>query len=329
MAYSAAQLDIARTIIAVGNSVGASRAQIKAALETGIVESNLSNPRGGTGTSSGWRQEISSYGSVGKRRNVAGAARRFYSEAANVRGSSGAIAAAVQRPAAQYRGRYAQVAGQAGALLRAVGAGGGSGNSPMGGFGGSAPTYGVQKGGPTTDLNSALIDALVSGRKNPVTGAIHAAESGAYTTMSQDKLIRQRQNGADAGGLVLSGARGSVHTAAGADRAGVSIKPVVLSFVSKIAGIFGQDLTIGTGTNHSRMTVDGNVSDHWDGHAADIPATGRRLIRLGQAALIAAGMDPSEARKQHGGLYNVGGHQVIFNTHQGGDHTNHLHVSAH
>lgn len=142
---------------------------------------------------------------------------------------------------------------------------------------------------------------------------------------------KQRFGGASGGGSggggVGSGG-GSVRFASGADRAGASTKPAVKQFVRKISGIAGEPLTVGTGTNHSHLTVDGNVSDHWSGHAGDIPATGKKLIQLGQAALIAAGMNPKKARQQKGGLYNVGHHQVIFNTHLGGDHTNHLHVSA-
>jgi hypothetical protein len=122
--------------------------------------------------------------------------------------------------------------------------------------------------------------------------------------------------------------RGRVVVAPGADRAGVHTGAAVLDFAREVSGIAGETLRIGTGTRHSRMTVNGNVSDHWSGNAVDIPARGKSLIRLGQAALIAAGMSPREARKQTGGLYNVGGHQVIFNTHEGGDHTNHLHISA-
>jgi hypothetical protein len=45
--------------------------------------------------------------------------------------------------------------------------------------------------------------------------------------------------------------------------------------------------------------------------------------------LIAAGMPRRKALKQKGGLFNVNGHQIIFNTMEGGDHTNHLHISAH
>lgn len=106
------------------------------------------------------------------------------------------------------------------------------------------------------------------------------------------------------------------------------LKPHLVSFAEKVAGVYGQSLTGDSGATHSKMTVDGNVSDHWAGNATDIPATGRKLISMGRAALIAAGMPRAQAMKQTGGLYNVGGHQVIFNTHLGGDHTNHLHISA-
>lgn len=107
------------------------------------------------------------------------------------------------------------------------------------------------------------------------------------------------------------------------------IKPEVVQYVEKIAGILGTTLVGSDGSGHSRLTVNGNVSEHTTGNATDIPASGAQLIRYGQAALIAAGMPAAEARKQKGGLYNVGNHQIIFNTHIGGDHTNHLHVSTH
>lgn len=114
----------------------------------------------------------------------------------------------------------------------------------------------------------------------------------------------------------------------GADRAGVNTKKTVLRFVAQIAAAYGHPLTIGTGTNHSQYTTSGNVSDHWSGHAADIPATGKTLLRLGRLALIAAGMPKEQAHQATGGLYNVNGHQIIFLTYEGGDHYNHLHVSA-
>jgi hypothetical protein len=105
-----------------------------------------------------------------------------------------------------------------------------------------------------------------------------------------------------------------------------STKPHVVAFVRKISEIYGAPLTIWDNSTHSETTVDGNRSDHADGNAADIPATGASLTRLGQAALIAAGADEAWARKQTGGVYNVGGVNILFNTDQGGNHWNHLHV---
>jgi hypothetical protein len=117
-----------------------------------------------------------------------------------------------------------------------------------------------------------------------------------------------------------------VKVAPGANRPGVPVNRQVVGFVRQVAGIYGKPLTIGTGSNHSRLTVNGNVSDHWDGNGADIPLSGRALVRAGQAALIAAGMPEKKARRQTGGLFNVGGFQVIFATDQGGNHYDHLHV---
>ena len=110
-----------------------------------------------------------------------------------------------------------------------------------------------------------------------------------------------------------------------ADRPGARTKPHVIDFAERISARAGMPVRIGTGTNHSRLTVSGNVSNHWDGDAADVPASGRRLIRLGQAALIEAGADPAWARKQTGGLYNINGAQIIFATDEGGNHHDHLH----
>lgn len=115
----------------------------------------------------------------------------------------------------------------------------------------------------------------------------------------------------------------------GADRHGVSTSPEVLQFVGMIGARAGRRLTIGTGTNHNQFVVGTQrESDHWTGHAADIPAVGKQLTRLGRQALIAAGMSPKDAGKAKGGIYNVGRYQIIFNTNEGGNHFNHLHVGV-
>jgi hypothetical protein len=113
----------------------------------------------------------------------------------------------------------------------------------------------------------------------------------------------------------------------GMDRRGVKTNPAVFQTVARIAQIYGNPLTIGTGSNHNEYVKDSNRrSDHWFGEAADIPMEGAALTRLGQAALIMAGMSPTEARKQTGGVFNVGGYNILFNTSVGGNHYNHLHV---
>jgi hypothetical protein len=133
--------------------------------------------------------------------------------------------------------------------------------------------------------------------------------------------------------------RGAVKIAPGADRAGVSIQPIVKQFVGDVAGRARRPITVGTGTNHNRLTVDGNVSDHWDGHAADLPqpVDSHQGDMVAAHALQVAGVPWSQAVRmaQRGGLYTL--HpthgqwkgrrvQVIWKTNQGGNHHNHVHV---
>lgn len=138
-------------------------------------------------------------------------------------------------------------------------------------------------------------------------------------------------------GLGIRGGR--VIVAPGANRAGVGIAPIVTKFVSDISGLHRTPITIGTGTNHNRMTVDGNVSDHWDGHAADLPVPidSRRGDAIAMRALELAGVGNQQAAQmaRKGGLYTLNPTagpfagrriQVIWKTYQGGDHHNHVHV---
>lgn len=103
-------------------------------------------------------------------------------------------------------------------------------------------------------------------------------------------------------------------------------RPEILRFVGEVGMVAGTKLTPWGNESHSLRTVDGRPSAHATGRAADIPASGDELIRLGRAALVAAGMSPAEAAKAKGGIYNVGGKQIIFATNKGGNHFDHLHV---
>lgn len=123
---------------------------------------------------------------------------------------------------------------------------------------------------------------------------------------------------------------GNVTLASGADRAGARTGKGILGFARRVAGVYGQPLKITTGTNHNEYVAGTHrESAHWKGNAVDIAASGPELMRMGRAALAAAGMDPKQAAKAPGGLYNVGGYQIIFGVSGasvGGDHTNHMHL---
>lgn len=238
---------------------------------------------------------------------------RYWQQHPNARPGEGAAAVEASGQGAgfyaRHLGRFAQVGGgDAGPVPRP---------SPLPGLA-TAP-------GNTQQVGQALLAAVQAGPQHNDFSQLYALLQQHAQTRAQDEASHIHNAVNPATPNVL----GKVTLAMGADRAGVHTSPAVLQFVRKIAGLARTTLTIGTGSNHSHMTVNGNVSDHWSGHAADIPASGANLIHLGRLALIAAGADPKWAMKQKGGLYNVGGHQVIFNTHKGGDHTNHLHVSAH
>lgn len=371
----------------------ARNAFLNAAAQTSLVEEGGRNVAGGDADSSNWRQERASiYGPAwaksGGPLNIPASVRRFRQEFQQFYKPglhSYEIAARVQRPAEQFRGRYRDVARDARRILAGHVAPGGSqhetgvqiqtlarsalgalvsadavpGSSVATGSTGlvgllqalspekqapssmglAAPAFsaqaampagyrGVQSGGggpaPKPDVQAMLAAIETAGGD-----VAHSGVEGAQADLGFGTLIQQAVGGAQ--GLVSRGRPGKVTVSPSADRPGVRTDPAVVGFVKQVAGLYGRPLTIGTGTNHSRLTVNGNVSEHWSGKAADVPLTGRALVRAGQDALIAAGWSPARARKATGGLYNVqlpngGRAQIIFNTHEGGDHTNHLHV---
>jgi hypothetical protein len=158
MALSKSQKKIAKQILSVGKKQGATRKELVSAIATGIVEANLSNPSSGHGTSAGWRQEIDTYGSVKKRTNVKGAARRYFNETASMghgKGMSvGELSQAVQRSA--YPDRYGEVAGQAKGIVSDL-LGKGLRTAPSGSQRGSKSSPSAGLGKATDELRSAML----------------------------------------------------------------------------------------------------------------------------------------------------------------------------
>jgi hypothetical protein len=137
------------------------------------------------------------------------------------------------------------------------------------------------------------------------------------------------------GGGAAAPGNTKVMLAPGADRPGVKTSHYLRRVLSGVAGIPG-GITITTGSNHNQMTVNGNQSDHWTGHAADIgvPVDSPRGDLIAGRVLMRLGVPRARARQmaRHGGLFNVqyGGHrwQVIWKTYEGGNHHNHVHVGV-
>jgi hypothetical protein len=113
---------VGKTLVRVWKAMGLPFKALLSAFETGIVESGMQNLPGGDADSQGWRQERSSL--YPDPMNVVRSAQRFFNEWRQFNNpalSAGEVAANVQRPAAQYRGRYDQVRAQALSLLRSLG----------------------------------------------------------------------------------------------------------------------------------------------------------------------------------------------------------------
>jgi hypothetical protein len=98
----------ARRRYGAGGYDKAEKRKIRSAFQTGIVESGLRNVSYGDADSQGWRQERASL--YPDPRNLKKSVKRYFNEAdQHYAGQTAAeLAADVQRPAAQYRGRYAE-----------------------------------------------------------------------------------------------------------------------------------------------------------------------------------------------------------------------------
>jgi hypothetical protein len=105
------QRTVLNALIAYGHKVGASPAVILSAISTGLVENGLKNTDNGSGTSVGWRQEISTKGTVAERLDLAKSVPKYYKEAtAYAKAHPGATAGEIAQGAqgSAYPKRYSE-----------------------------------------------------------------------------------------------------------------------------------------------------------------------------------------------------------------------------
>ncbi len=153
----------------------------------------------------------------------------------------------------------------------------------------------------------------------------------------------QCETAGDGGFVDFGDGGGKVVIAPGANRAGVSLQPALMSYVSSMTRYLdSKPLVITTGTNHNKFSSSGNVSDHWAGFGADFGMSangfsyGCRTCRgtvIAAAALRVAGVTETRAisMARGGGAHTVNTRdgwrvQVIWLSSVGGDHFNHVHL---
>lgn len=124
MNFKSSQLSVAKTIVSVGQRLGASQKLIRAALSTGWVESRLRNLTKAVDHDSlgvfQQRPSVGEWGTAQQILDVEHAAESFYRTAMRMDRQSltaGQLAAKVQRPAKQNAGRYEEELPIADALL--------------------------------------------------------------------------------------------------------------------------------------------------------------------------------------------------------------------
>ena len=134
---------------------------------------------------------------------------------------------------------------------------------------------------------------------------------------------------------------GEVIVEPGANKPGHPITKMTLDYLGKMSKTVGKPIKVTTGTNHDKFTVNGNVSDHFSGHAADIgmnanggkndSPTGDRIM---EACCLEAGdtKQGAKAKAQSGGLFTFthGNQRIqcIWKTNEGGNHHDHVHVGV-
>lgn len=228
------------------------------------------------------------------------------------------------------RSYVAKILGLAGGDLLPAGAENGSANASADIAGTLASARPKMDRSAFTQQVLAENDAIASGEYDPVQASADLVRTLSSAQPAEAETVEETGFSANGSAPVATGGnedwRKWVDTSDKRTGPSAPHTPEILSFVGQVGRLAGTKLKVWGNESHSLTTVHGTPSAHATGHAADIPATDLELRRIGRAALVAAGMDPKEAAKAKGGIYNLNGYQVIFATDQGGNHWDHVHV---
>jgi hypothetical protein len=175
----------------------------------------------------------------------------------------------------------------------------------------------------------AAVEAFQAAKTLPANGTV---DKGTWHARGINELV------VDVAPVALEG---EVIIAPGANLAGKPIQELTFNYLKRMAGMLGKPITVTTGTNHDKFTVNGNVSDHFSGHAADLGMVanggtndgpvGDRLMNI---ALLVGGLSAADAtaKSGSGGLFTFTHEnqriQCIWKTDEGGNHHNHVHVGV-
>lgn len=336
MKLDAEQRKVLNQIKTIARQRGVSQKELKAAIETGIVESGLRNLSGGDADSAGWRQERASL--YKNPTNLTASINRFFDETAKVRnkyGSAGELAAAVQRPAAQYRGRYHQNSAAADRLM-----GGYLGGTPAAP---TAPKSNVElvPGTPATttvDKKGALVGALL-GRKFGQKGSLladyqSAIASGAYTSTTPGTPASVKTVPAPGAPATT---RGSYGVKTDSLKPGGNFKGTEDPIIALAQLAHAEGLKTTSAKRNNTNPASGSRSDHDHGNtdatARDLSNGSAPTPQMDEAAVKIARALGNKTYKKGQRLEmvtTINGirYQVIYRSNLGGNHFNHIHVGA-
>jgi hypothetical protein len=330
MSYDAGQLKVIRTINRraakrYANDPVKRRRYALGGLAIAKVESGFRNLNHGDADSVNYRQERASiYGGDMNLRRITD--RMFDEMEQHDRGQSvGELAADIQRPRADLRGRYGEELNSVRGLAGKGGGGGGNTMSRGRLTPGRAPV--LNEGSVTTDSKGAMLAALLDKRKGMSLLDRYKGQvaTGSYTTVTPSSVTPGKSPRFQSGDRVLIGPdgkpAGKVKLAPSGSYGGTTGIVVQLARISGLKTVSGKRDTV--------STASGNVSDHYKGsknaNARDLGGSPEQMNRAAHSIARKLGIK----NYKPGSIYNVTRngirYQLIYGT---SDHLDHVHIGA-